>query len=122
MVTKASKPSLTCSRADCRKKYHNKVNSDCRRATYKNPIEKAYLAFTGACRTYRKKLLRSETAISLYDKKYDEIRETVLTKKNALPKKSNSEIIENFKLYCDKEKNQLREFSNDLKKKYIMSE
>ncbi|MGN1135892.1 MAG: hypothetical protein ACI4SF_06695 [Oscillospiraceae bacterium] len=122
MVTNVSKPSLTCSRADCRKKYHNKVNSDCRRASYKNPIEKAYLAFTGACRTYRKKLLRSETAISLYDKKYDEIREAVLTKKNALPKKSNSEIIENFKLYCDKEKDQLREFSNDLKKKYIMSE
>lgn len=119
MVTKVSKPSFTCTRADCRKKYHNKINSACRRATYKNPIEKAYLAFTGACRTYRKKLLRSETAISIYDKKYDEIREAVLAKKNALPKKSNSEIIENFKLYCDKEKDQLREFSNDLKKKYI---
>lgn len=122
MVTKVSKPSLTCSRADCRKKYHNKVNSDCRRATYKNPIEKAYLAFTGACRTYRKKLLRSETAITLYDKKYDEIREAVLAKKNALPKKANSEIIENFKLYCDKEKDQLREFSNDLKKEYTKAE
>lgn len=122
MVTKVSKPSLTCSRADCRKKYHNRVNSACRRATYKNPIEKDYLAFTGACRTYRKKLLRSKNAISIYDKKYDEVREAVLAKKNALPKKANSEIIENFKLYCDKEKDRLREFSNDLKKKYIKTE
>lgn len=122
MVTKVSKPSLTCSRADCRKKYHNKVNSDCRRATYKNPIEKTYLAFTGACRTYRKKLLRSETAITLYDKKYDEVREAVLAKKNALPKKADLEAAEDFKLYCNKEKDQLREFSNDLKNEYIKAE
>ncbi|MGN1101781.1 MAG: hypothetical protein ACI4RG_06280 [Huintestinicola sp.] len=122
MVTKVSKPSFTCSRAECRKKYHNRVNSACRRATYKSPIEKAYLAFTGACRTYRKKLLRSETAISIYDKKYDEVREAVLAKKNALPKKADLEAAEDFKLYCDKEKDRLREFSDDLKKEYIKAE
>jgi hypothetical protein len=115
MITKISKPSYTCTRTVCKKKYHNKVNSACRRKTYTNPIEKTYLAFTGACRTYRKKLLGSDIATNIYDKKYYEVRKIVLAKKNALPKIANSEVIESFELFCQKERDQLKEFSDGMK-------
>lgn len=80
-----------------------------------NPIEKTYLAFTGACRTYRKKLLRSDEALELYDKKYGEVRAAVLTTKNALPKTVKSEDIQKFSHYCERERDMLKEFSDGLK-------
>ena len=80
-----------------------------------NPIEKTYLAFTGACRTYRKKLLRSDEAMELYDKKYGEVRATVLKTKNSLPKKVQGEDIERFSHYCERERDMLKEFSDELR-------
>ena len=117
MVTKSSSSAYTCNRAECRKKYHNKVNSDSRRKLLQNPIEKTYLAFTGACRTYRKKLLRSDEALALYDKKYGEVRAAVLATKNAIPKTVKSED-ERFSHYCERERDMLKEFSDELRGRF----
>ncbi len=118
MVTKSSSSAYTCNRVECRKKYHNKVNSDSRRKLLQNPIEKTYLAFTGACRTYRKKLIRSDEALALYDKKYGEVRAAVLATKNALPKTVKGDDIEKFSHYCERERDMLKEFSDELRGRY----
>lgn len=115
MVIKSSSSAYTCNRAECRKKYHNKVNSNCRKKLLQNPIEKTYLSFTGACRTYRKKLLRSDEALALYDKKYGEVRAVVLETKNSLPKTVKSEDIQMFSNYCERERDMLKEFSDELR-------
>ena len=118
MVTKSSSSAYTCNRAECRKKYHNRINSACRRNAAKSPIEKTYLAFTGACRTYRKKLLRSDEALELYDKKYGEVRAAVLATKNSLPKTVQSEDIERFSHYCERERDMLKEVSDELRGRF----
>ncbi|MGN0665147.1 MAG: hypothetical protein ACI4KF_01335 [Huintestinicola sp.] len=53
--------------------------------------------------------------MALYDKKYYEMRATVLATKNALPKTVKSEDIEKFSHYCERERNMLKEFSDEFR-------
>ena len=57
----------------------------------------------------------ADEALELYDKKYGEVRATVLKTKNSLPKKVQGEDIERFSHYCERERDMLKEFSDELR-------
>ena len=117
MITDRANASLVCSRTNCKRDYHTKINSESRRRAMAEPVQSAYIGFNEKCKSYRKKLLPFPELLEKFDERHNKYRVKLKRAKIGLTKKSDPDVIEHFDRLCNDAAEDVRELAIILKGK-----
>ena len=117
MITDRSNASLVCSRTNCKRDYHTKINSESRRRAMAEPVQSAYIGFNEKCKSYRKKLLPFPELLEKFDERHNKYRAKLKKAKSGLTKNSDPDDVEYFDALCKDAAEEMRDYATVLKGK-----
>ena len=117
MITDRANASLVCSRTNCKRDYHTKINSESRRRAMAEPVQSAYISFNEKCKSYRKKLLPFPELLEKFDERHNKYRARLKKAKSGLTKNSDPDDVEYFDALCKDAAEEMRDYAIVLKGK-----